>query len=683
MTLSLRLLFGATALAVVVQADPFALSPGYHRYARRNQGINWEPCGTDDAPRDCARFEVPLDWHDESAGKASLAVARYRATEPPKIGTLFVNPGGPGGSGVDMILGNADDVMNAAGGRYDVVSWDPRGIGMTVPRADCFATGTEENAFWEGTIPRAGLEARGNFTEKRDLDEFYAQAPEVDQLLEELGQKCLAYSPDTFQYVGSAAAVRDMLAMHDILEGPDKPVDYWGLSYGTIIGIYFVNSERHCMRSQYACLIEANLETVFPDRVGRVVLDGVVDPVYWANKPAYEMWGIKPESTDEAFTGFVSGCAAAGPTGCAIATENSTADSLRQWARDLLDAAYDYRRAAGPTAEVTNSAIRSLIYQGMYTPTGWPGLAEKLALSAEFLKNQSSVKPPTTRSLGSKTSLLQGRQAANNSQNEDPAPDYAFQAVTCADAADAGNTTTKDVFDFLVHVTRTVSQMCKLLKPSFCVVCINILPLAHAKKFENVGWSLLSPMAGNEADPVTPYISAKRVADALGNSAILLEQDDYGVSLLFRLTMELIAYSTASVLQNYFLKNELPFDDKLCGTNQVLFPGPGVTKKTLSALSASASTSGAGTDINTELEEARKRSQNLFITVIALAAALVLVFIGLLFSCVHNRKPKYNHAAYVSRGMFDKAAEEQGHTYDNPFKPTGGSKQGEYAPVQT
>lgn len=108
--------------------------------------------------------------------------------------------------------------------------WDPRGVGSTVPRADCFKTGTEENSFWEGTIPRAGLEARGNFTDPIDLEEFYDQVDEVDALLKELGERCVAYSPDTFQYIGSAAAVRDMVAIHDILEGPDKPIDYWGLS---------------------------------------------------------------------------------------------------------------------------------------------------------------------------------------------------------------------------------------------------------------------------------------------------------------------------------------------------------------------------------------------------------------------------------------------------------------------
>jgi hypothetical protein len=113
---------------------------------------------------------------------------------------------------------------------FTTAGWDPRGVGLTHPRADCFKTGTEESAFWEGTIPNAGLEARGNFTDQADLDAFYAQVPEVDKLLQELGQRCLEYSPDTFQYVGTAAAARDMVALHDYLESPDTPVNYWGFS---------------------------------------------------------------------------------------------------------------------------------------------------------------------------------------------------------------------------------------------------------------------------------------------------------------------------------------------------------------------------------------------------------------------------------------------------------------------
>ncbi|KAG8699084.1 hypothetical protein FRC08_005512 [Ceratobasidium sp. 394] len=122
---------------------------------------------------------------------------------------LFLNPGGPGGSGVDLILGgSAEAIMNTVGGKYGLFSWDPRGVGDTRPHADCFATGTEESAFWEGIIPRPGLEVPENFTDPRDPQVFYDQVPEVDDLLHDLGQFLLAYRPDTFQYLGSAAGVR-------------------------------------------------------------------------------------------------------------------------------------------------------------------------------------------------------------------------------------------------------------------------------------------------------------------------------------------------------------------------------------------------------------------------------------------------------------------------------------------
>lgn len=126
---------------------------------------------------------------------------------------------------------------------FTVSGWDPRGVGESRPRADCFATAKDEWTFWNGTIPRAGLEARVGFAGQDDLDAFYGQVDYVDELLEQLGKRCIDYSPDTFQYIGTAATVRDMVAMHDILEGPDKPVDFWGMSYGTIVGIYFANSK--------------------------------------------------------------------------------------------------------------------------------------------------------------------------------------------------------------------------------------------------------------------------------------------------------------------------------------------------------------------------------------------------------------------------------------------------------
>ncbi|QRV77190.1 alpha/beta hydrolase family protein [Ceratobasidium sp. AG-Ba] len=297
-----------SCLSTLAAASPWSLPTDFHRFAPRQPGIQWKLCGKNsNSTLECGRFEVPLDYANEAAGKASLFVARYPATKQPKLGTLFMNPGGPGEIGANFV-GN-DVIMNTVGGQYDLVSWDPRGVGNSIPLAECFSNASEGEAFWKDTIPRTGLEARSNFThDPADLQAFYGQVPEVDRLLTELGKKCVEYSPGTFQY-------------------------------GTIIGIYFVN--------------------MFPNRVGRVVIDGVVDPVYWANLPLYEMWSINAESTDEALNGFVTACAAAGPTGCAIASEGSTPDSLRDELRQIIDLAYDYKKSNGTSAEFGSATIRS------------------------------------------------------------------------------------------------------------------------------------------------------------------------------------------------------------------------------------------------------------------------------------------------------------------------------------
>ncbi|QRV77192.1 alpha/beta hydrolase family protein [Ceratobasidium sp. AG-Ba] len=256
------------SLSALAAASSRSLLADFDRFAPRNSAIQWQPCENDSTnATECGHFEVPLDYADQSAGKGSLAVAQYPATKQPRLGTLFLNPGGPGSSGVDFIVGSGATIMDTVHEQYDLVSWDPRGVGASYPRVVCFASASEEKAFWEGTLVE-GLEARGNFTDPAKLKAFYAQLPKVDELLIQYGNKCMNSSLNMLQYVGSTATVRDMVALHDYLEGPDQALNYWGLSYGNIIGIYFVN--------------------MFPDRFGRVVIDGVLDPVYWANKPAYE-----------------------------------------------------------------------------------------------------------------------------------------------------------------------------------------------------------------------------------------------------------------------------------------------------------------------------------------------------------------------------------------------------------
>jgi hypothetical protein len=159
-----------------------------------------------------------------------------------------------GKSGVKFLAEDANSrksISEATDGRYDIVStcihlvlifisllteitvgWDPRGVGETYPRIDCFDNAKQENDFWHDTIPRAGLEARDLLAENEDLKTFFEQANEVDRLLQELGERCLKFkhNNDTLQYVGTVATVKDMIALHEYLERPKTLLNYWGFS---------------------------------------------------------------------------------------------------------------------------------------------------------------------------------------------------------------------------------------------------------------------------------------------------------------------------------------------------------------------------------------------------------------------------------------------------------------------
>ncbi|CAE6451037.1 unnamed protein product [Rhizoctonia solani] len=548
-------LLTSLSFSTAIHARVIPLSNGYHRYTARNNNLEWKNCSQDGFPgRECTRFEVPLDWHNDEVGKASLAVIRYPAIKEPKLGTLFMNPGGPGGSGVETVQGaDGDVIMQHSGGNYDLVSWDPRGVGQTIPRTACFKTAEEEAAFWNGTFLLTGPEVRGNLTSQAELDKFYSQADEIDQLLQRIGEQCVAYSPDVFQYVGTAATVRDMVAMHDALEGPDKPINFWGMSYGTVIGMYFVN--------------------MFPDRIGHVILDGVVDPTYWANRPAHEAKNAL-ESTDETFDGFAEECAKAGPSRCPIAQESTTASGIHQWTRDLISAAYDYGKESGPSPLINSALVRNFLFANLYRPQLWTNLSQnlydmKIALDDPASANLTRVKRWLPDPVDARDTQLRPRSETDNNQTL-PAYNYNYEAIGCSDAVDGGNITTRDVFDFIVQVTHNVSHMFgpvgmpRIGRP-FC----HHWPVRAVERYAGPWNKTLSNpilVIGNTADPATPYQNAKWVADTLGSSAVLIEQGGYG-----HVSRRMPSNCTISAVQKYFVHNELPKQDMFCETSTNLF----------------------------------------------------------------------------------------------------------------
>ncbi|KAF8747806.1 TAP-like protein [Rhizoctonia solani] len=541
-----------------IQAAAIPIASGSHWYTGRNNNLEWKDCSRSNRPgRECTRVEVPLDWHDDAAGKASLFVARYPATNQPKLGTVFINPGGQvsdyvmrylrllstqksGYSGADAVLGGGDIFMQQTGGFYDIVR---------------------------------------NFTSQNDLDDFYAQVGQVDDYLQRFGKQCLATNADALKHVGTAATVRDMVAIHDILEGPDKPVNFWGLSYGTVLGIYFVN--------------------MFPNRVGRVVLDAVVDPKDWANRPAHKLSTVVGNAvlaTDETFDGFAKECVKAGAPRCAIAGQNATVASIRQWTYGLINAAYDYRRKIGPLSVLTSSTIRAILFVRLYDPQDWGNMAQDMLNLKTALDDPNHTNLTETvlkwvgtvagNAAGFQDIKIEPRQEPDSNQTT-PIVNYAFDAISCSDAQDSDDTTTKEVFDYVVNVTRHVSPMFGPVGiPRLSRVRCHRWPVRAAERYAGP-WNkkLSNPILtiGNEADPATPYINAKNVADALGSSAVFLKRAGYGhssLSMSSNCRFQLFLYlcrsltssdSTISILQRYFVHNELPEQGKFCETSTQLF----------------------------------------------------------------------------------------------------------------
>ena len=198
----------------------------------------WEDCG---GGYECATVQAPLDWDDPTAGAIELAVKRSPATggDDERIGSLLTNPGGPGASGIDFlgsvvdyVLG--DDVLAA----YDVIGFDPRGVAGSTP-VDCGDDATVD-AFFTTDYPMASQE---------DVEAARERA-------EAFGAACLEATGPALGEVDTVSAARDMDLMRAVLG--DEKLYYLGFSYGTFLGATYAD--------------------LYPENVGRLVLDGALDP---------------------------------------------------------------------------------------------------------------------------------------------------------------------------------------------------------------------------------------------------------------------------------------------------------------------------------------------------------------------------------------------------------------------
>jgi pimeloyl-ACP methyl ester carboxylesterase len=208
--------------------------------------LTWGNCGRflshpDDVPSaQCTTVPVPVDYDNPGGAQAQLAVIRIPATGP-RIGALLINPGGPGASAVDAVAAMGADLAGSEiSRRFDLVGFDPRGVGHSTPALRC-QTDAEFDAYRREPM----------------VDYSPPGVAHIEQLYRQLAQRCLNRNGPAFlENVGTASVARDMDVVRQALG--DDQINYLGFSYGTELGTAYV--ER------------------FGEHVRAMVLDGAVDP---------------------------------------------------------------------------------------------------------------------------------------------------------------------------------------------------------------------------------------------------------------------------------------------------------------------------------------------------------------------------------------------------------------------
>lgn len=213
-------------------------------------GVEWGPCSAadlKDVPADqlklysCGALRVPIDHDNAELGTIDIAMMRRSATKPEsRIGSIFINPGGPGGSGRRWAVAFAGRTKPEVAERFDTIGFDPRGVGLSNPLR-CFTTNedaTEVNGR-QKSVPRSATEISETLGSLRDY-----------------GRHCGRNAGALLNHMSTKDVVRDLDAMRAAVG--DRKLTYVGFSYGTLIGATYAN--------------------MFPNRVRALVLDGNVDP---------------------------------------------------------------------------------------------------------------------------------------------------------------------------------------------------------------------------------------------------------------------------------------------------------------------------------------------------------------------------------------------------------------------
>lgn len=497
----------------------------------------WEATHEDPAGLHCYRMPTPLDYTNTSdPRRASIGLVKYEAgggKTPRKdvVGSLIFNFGGPGASGIDWMR-DFSKSRNATGaqfwddyfeGRYDIVSFDPRAIGKTWPRANCIQ---DEEVEFISDIFTIGA------------DYYHASSGAIPRQIadaERISQLCQKNLGEELRHVTTLAVVKDLRLMYKAFG--EKALQYAGFSYGTVLGAYFADA--------------------YPEEVGRLWLDGVVDARNYQSGD----WDNNIESVEDVVKGFFSSCASAGEKHCAYLQVLSDKDkevsvTVEHQAAVLESKWFDQLNAlkAQPQVVLDSDVPQIAIYgqfkysmfKMTYSSAAWPEYAELLANG--FLHGNWS---------GLYNTYGLARSAPRPDKNFTSL--HAQLAISCADALRHGEPWDAKSLEQQILKLEEQSPFGAEIWVGDGATCLSAWTIRGKDVWKgNFTSRTAFPIlwGSTEFDPVTPLLSARAMAGLFPGSELFRVDGGLG-----HCTLSVPSKSANRVVFDYFVHGKLPSDN--------------------------------------------------------------------------------------------------------------------------
>ncbi|SJL15399.1 uncharacterized protein ARMOST_18896 [Armillaria ostoyae] len=474
--------------------------------------VSWVNCYSD---YQCTRFQVPIGYSNEGGEKAALAVIKLSAqSETEYKGAVLINPGGPGSSGVSALTILGQQLASIIGNQYDIISFDPRGVGNSTPRAEFFLS-KEEHYQWLASTNHWTYAVNSTSDQ---IPHLWASAQVIAELAKERDNGIL-------NYISTDNVARDMLQISEAA-GQEK-LQYWEFSYGTVLGATFAS--------------------MFPDKIERMILDGVLDMDGYYNGD----WRNEIADTEKDMQSFFDGCVAAGPDACAFyaSTSEEISNNLDSLYESLLTRPVP---VVSPLfyGVVDYTVLRTAVGNALYEPyTLFSILAEGLASLA-----------------AGDGSIIYEMQVTTY----DPslAYDNSWEVQIAVSCSDAPNNTDSvaDLFAYWDSI-KGISIAADFLMEQR-IQCSGWKFHREGRFTGPVGGNTSYPilLIGNTADPVTPLSAAKKTSSAFPGS-VVLTQNSSGHTSAFA-----SSECTHAYVQAYFQNGTLPKDGTVCEVESEMFP---------------------------------------------------------------------------------------------------------------